>query len=288
MAAHVAAGLVLTACLFPFVDKVRRQRVIRHWAATLLTIMRVRLRVIAPPSAVAAREVVVDALRFQGQGAMLLLNHLSWLDIFVIHSVRPAHFVAKAEILRWPLLGFLVASAGTVFVERGRRHAVRDVNHRVATLLGDGELVGLFPEGTTGDGDRLLPFHANLIQPAIDAKASIVVAGLRYRDEDGGPTTATLFTGEITMFESLLRIARRGPLTAELHLLDTIEANVTRHEVARRARSMIARALGFLDEADEASEELSSVIVVPTPVSPGRGPVDTRREIPPDPRDELL
>jgi 1-acyl-sn-glycerol-3-phosphate acyltransferase len=292
MAAHVTYGVAICALLFPFVDELRRQRVIRCWSATILSIMRVRLHVIAPPTGAAARDVVVDALRagdHRGErGAMVVLNHLSWLDIFVVHAVRPAHFVAKSEITSWPLLGFLVASAGTIFVERGKRHAVRDVNHRVTTLLAEGQLVALFPEGTTGDGERLLAFHANLIQPALDARVPIVVGGLRYRDVEGGPTTATLFTGEITMFESLLRIARRGPLIAELHLLDVVdETDTTRHEVARRARATIAQALGFDDEAREAREGLSTMIVVPG-INPARGSAGTRLETLPDPRDELL
>jgi 1-acyl-sn-glycerol-3-phosphate acyltransferase len=208
MAIHVMAGLGTVTFVFPFVDERKRRRLVRRWSARLLTVVRVRLQVIGPPAELNMRDIVSNAMRPGGRGAMLVLNHVSWLDIFVVHSVRPAHFVAKAEISRWPLLGFLVAKSGTIFIERGRRHAVREVNHRVTTLLEDNELVGLFPEGTTGDGERLLPFHANLVQPALDARAPIIIGGLRYRDPDGGPTNATLWTGDTTMFQSLLRIAR--------------------------------------------------------------------------------
>ena len=290
MFAHVALGLLLVATLFPLSGASRHRRVIRWWSARLLAIMRVRLVVVPPDrSRAAMADVVEDAMRPDGRGAMLMMNHLSWLDIFVVHSIRPAHFIAKAEIARWPLLGYLVDRTGAIFIERGKRHAVREVNHRVATMLTDGELVGLFPEGTVGDGTRLLPFHANLVQPAIRAGAPIVVAAIRYRDARGGPTTATLYVGAITMFQSMLRIARHGPVTAELRLIDAIDATgMSRHEIGRRAREMVVTALELDDEAHEALEGLSTVIAADFDVSPATSLAGTAPGTPLDPRDELL
>jgi len=252
----------------------------------------VRLRVIRAHGS--ARDVapIDEALELGAssatRGAMLVMNHVSWLDIFIVHSLRPAHFVAKAEIARWPLLGFLVGHTGTIFIERGKRHAVREVNHRLATMLRDGELVGMFPEGMTGAGDRLLPFHANLIQPAIDARTAVIVAGVRYREVDGGPTDATLYTAEVNLVQSLMRLARHGPIVAELTLIDALDATgMSRHALGHRARELIGAVLGFDDEAHEIAEELSTVIVVPD-VSRASAPAHTAPGMSPDPRDELL
>ena len=288
---HIATGVVLVAA-FPVLPPSTRLRIVRWWSRCLLAICRVRLRVVAPlPNQTPHASLVVAALAPGRVGAMLLLNHVSWLDIFVVQSLRPAHFIAKAEIARWPVLGFLTSRTGALFIERGKRHAVRETNHRAARLLTDGGLVCMFPEGTTSDGNRLLPFHGNLIQPAIDAGKPVIVGGLRYRDRHGHASAATLYTGDIDLLRSLLRIVRGGPVFAELRLIDAIEtASVTRHAIARQARIAITDALGFDDLAHEAIEGLATMIVVPdaSPVSRGFAPTGMEPGTLLDPRDELL
>ena len=281
---HLAVGFVLVGGVFPFSGPARRRAVIRWWSGRLLRVFGLRLEV-------DARDGTGRFLAPGGPGAMLVMNHLSWLDIFVVHSLRPARFIAKAEIGRWPALGWLVDRTGTIFIERGRRHAVREVNHKVAALLADGELVGMFPEGQVGDGERLLPFHANLLQPAIDARAPVVVAGLRYRAADGGPTAATYYVGEITLLQSIVRIAKSPPLVAELRLIERVDGGgATRHALARRARTAVATALGLDDDVDEALEDLSTVVVVPDDVAVSRDDAraGTASGTAFDPRDELL
>ena len=302
---HIAVGFGIIAFGFPIISHVARQRVIRWWSGRVLAICGVSVRVVWPdrgtgdgPHA-AARHTVATAMR-PGGGAMLVMNHISWLDIHVVHSQWPARFIAKAEIARWPILGYLTDRTGTIFIERGKRHAVREVNHRAAQLLRDGELVAMFPEGTTSDGDRLLPFHVNLIQSAIDARATIVVAGLRYLDRQGRLTSAASYVGDINLLQSIVRLIRMGPVTAELHLIDAIDVfdgavTVTRHEVGQRARALIAEALGFDDEREEAAEGISTVIVVPDAPQIDRGAAGAgrpgaarRTEMEIDARDELL
>jgi 1-acyl-sn-glycerol-3-phosphate acyltransferase len=290
---HIALGFAIIAFAFPLISRARQHRLVRWWSRRVLAICGVRVRVIGPRPE--ANKDVGAAMRPDGIGAMLVMNHISWIDIHVVHSLRPARFVARAEIARWPVIGYLTGRTGTIFIERGRRHAVREVNHRVAQYLRDGDLVTLFPEGMTSDGDRLLPFHANLVQPAIEARVPIVVAGLRYLDARGRPTTAPSYAGEINLFESIVRIVHAGPITAELHLIEAIDSarasgSVTRHEIAQRARALVADALGFDDENDEVEEEISTVIVVPDEAHLSRGVAlpGTGPETAIDPRDELL
>lgn len=295
IAFHLALGMAIIAFLFPMVEPARRDALKRWWSRRVLTIAGVRIRVIGPRTADPerariVREAFAPSDPVKATGAMLVLNHISWLDIHVIDAIRPARFVAKSEIAGWPVVGYLTSRTGTIFIERGRRHAVRDANHRAAQLLAEGALIGMFPEGTTGDGDRLLPFHANLIQPAIEARVPVIVAGLRYVDRDGRRTVETSYIGDTSLFESVVRILRAPPIVAELHLIDAIDgASATRHEVSRRARALIADALDFDDEADEAAEGVSTVIVVPDAgVRTGAATAGRAPEAEIDLRDELL
>ncbi len=274
---HVVVALSIVGLLFPFCSISRRRWFVRWWSGRVLTVCRLELRVMGPAL---GNDVVARALRPGGIGAMLVTNHISWLDIFVVHSLRAARFVAKAEISRWPLLGFLTDRTGAVFIERGKRHAVREANQRVTALLAEGNLIGMFPEGAVSDGERLLPFHGNLIQPAIDARVPVIVGGLRYRDPHGRRTTATYYVGDVTLLDSIVRIARHGPLVVELHLLDVLDvATMTRHEVARAARGLIGEALGFEDESGDAADDALSRDVAPAGRAPGTA-LDPRGGLP--------
>ena len=117
--------------------------------------------------------LTVMGIRLECAGALqpapvlLLANHVSWLDILAIDAWRPVRFVSKADVRKWPLLGFMVACGGTLFIERERKRDALRVVHQVADALRAGASVAVFPEGTTGAGPLLLPFHANLLQAAI-------------------------------------------------------------------------------------------------------------------------
>ena len=191
-------------------------------------------------------------------GSLLLINHTSWLDVFSIAAVVPARFVSKAEIGRWPLFGWLAIMVGTLFVERGRRHAVVRTNQVLAERLRSGQLIGVFPEGTTTDGSRLLPFHANLVQPAIDLGAPLRPVGVRFTQR-GEFSRAAMFVGEMNVMQSLWRVVTAPYLTVELHWLPPIDPPPSnRHAAANAARSAIAHALGVPLEEHELQGEFTS------------------------------
>ena len=102
---------------------------------------------------------------------LIVANHVSWLDISVITALAPVVFVAKQEVAGWPLMGLLARLQRTVFVDRGRRHKTREVNAEIAQRLAEGDPVVLFGEGTSSDGNRVLPFRSALIGAARDALA---------------------------------------------------------------------------------------------------------------------
>lgn len=121
-------------------------------------------------------------------------------------ATTSAHFVAKIEIASWPVVGRLVIGAGTLFIERGKRHAVHQLNERIQSMLSAGRRVAVFPEGTTSDGLRLLQFHGNLLEPALRAQAPIIPVGIRYTDLQGQYSDAIDFTGNMSFGESMKRV----------------------------------------------------------------------------------
>ncbi len=251
----IAWGLVAVVLVFRFLPMAVRNRVIRFWSRTLLRVLGVRLIVHGEgPDLQRAR----TGLSADGHGLMLLANHVSWLDVHALNSVVPARLVAKAEIARWPLLGLLARSSGTLFVERGRRHAVHAVNQKIAEHLQQGETIGVYPEGTTTDGHTLLPFHANLMQPALDVHAQLRPIALRYT-QDGKVCRAAAYTGGDHLLASLWRILTTPRVVLDVHWLPPLPTDIERrHDAARLAREAIAAALGInLPQTDRNRPESS-------------------------------
>jgi 1-acyl-sn-glycerol-3-phosphate acyltransferase len=175
---------------------------------------------------------------------MLVSNHVSWLDVWVIHAVSPVRFVAKSDVRRWPVIGWLVERAGTIFIERAKRHDTARTNRTIVETLTRGERVGIFPEGTTTDGTHLRPFHASLFQPALGAGAHVVPVAVRYPSRDGAVNLDAAYAGERSLLESLRLILRQRRLRAEVTFAPVIEiSGKTRREIAREAEEAIARAL---------------------------------------------
>lgn len=153
-------------------------------------------------------------------GTLLLCNHISWLDIVVIGAQMPVRFVAKAEVRRWPLLGTLAAAAGTVFLQRGRRSgpdSSAEVTQLIGQALAAGELVLLFPEGTTSDGRRVRRFHARLIPSGYP----VAPLALAYR---GDGAAAVPFLGNDNFGASLWRLLAESEVHAHLHCLAPVTA----------------------------------------------------------------
>jgi len=154
-----------------------------------------------------------------GHGPMLLVaNHISWLDILVMSATQPARFVSKADVKSWPVLGSLVTGAGTLYIERENRRDAMRVVHQMAQSLHQGDILAVFPEGTTGDGQTLLPFHANLIQAAISSNAPVLPLGLSFVDgHTGARSDAPLFIGDTTLLQSLWATLRATRVKAVVH-----------------------------------------------------------------------
>lgn len=164
-------------------------------------------------------------VRVQSQGpvwggpVLRVANHLSWLDILVMNAVAPSRFVSKSEVRQWPLIGTLTVGAGTLLIEREKRRDAMRVVHHMAESLQAGDAVAVFPEGTTSNGEALLPFHANLLQAAVVTDAPVQPWALRYRHaRTGQPHHAPLFVGDTTLAASLLSTLLASDLVAEVRL----------------------------------------------------------------------
>jgi len=231
---HALHGAAICAFEFPRADAARRRARIEWWAAQMLTRLDVRLEVRGT---------------LHAAPVLLLANHVSWLDILAVHAVHAARFVSKADVRRWPLIGFLTAGAGTILIQREKKRDALRVVHHVAEALREGTTVALFPEGTTGSGRSVLPFHANLLQAAIAAGAPVQPVVLRFSDARTAFSAAAEYVGSTTLLQSLARIASTDGLVVHVELLPALSVEGSdRRSLAAEVRGRIQAAL---DEAAE-------------------------------------
>ena len=226
---HALYGGWICAVVFPFLDDAARMRRVAWWARRMLDVLGIGLE---------ARGSL------QAAPVLLVSNHVSWLDILAIDAVRPARFVSKADVRRWPLLGFMVACGGTLFIERERKRDALRVVHQVAAALHDGATVAVFPEGTTGAGATLLPFHANLLQAAISTATPVQPIALRYADAGAAFSEAPWYLDDTTLLQSVWQVASADALVAHVTALLPVDtASIERRRLAQTVRHDIQRAL---------------------------------------------
>ncbi|OYY87915.1 MAG: 1-acyl-sn-glycerol-3-phosphate acyltransferase [Polaromonas sp. 28-63-22] len=189
---HALRGLWTIKTVFPKLEQEDRHARVNVWAGEMLQIVGIELVVNGTPPA---------------EGPVLLVaNHISWLDILVMHASRHCRFVSKADIKKWPIVGTMAGAAGTMYLERESRRDAHRVVVQMADRLRAGDVLAVFPEGTTGDGITLKPFHANLIQAAIEASAPVQPVALKFIDAASGQTSfAPSYVDDETLVGSIWR-----------------------------------------------------------------------------------
>ena len=202
-AAHAIGGYWMVRREFPHLDEATKGLKVQGWSVRMLQIMGITLDV--------RGEV-------PSHGPLLLVaNHISWLDILVLHASRHCRFVSKADVHHWPVIGTLANGCGTVFVERESRRDAMRVVHHMADALRSGDVLAIFPEGTTSDGNGTLPFHANLFQAAISTHAPVQPIGLTYLDaKSGAPSHVTDYVGDVSLVGSVWATVSAKPLLARV------------------------------------------------------------------------
>jgi 1-acyl-sn-glycerol-3-phosphate acyltransferase len=226
---HVLHGM-LVMTRFPQLDAAGRHQRIQWWSAGVLRAVGMGLRVngTARPGA-----------------NLIVANHISWIDIAALHAALPhARFVSKSDVLAWPLLGWLIRNAGTLFIERERKRDAVRVVHAMAQALQAGDSVAVFPEGTTGEGPQLLPFHANLLQAAITTGTPVQPVVLRFSDADQAYSPAVVYVGDTTLLQSLWRVVSARGLCAHVEILPAIATlHADRRALAQHLRELMAERL---------------------------------------------
>jgi 1-acyl-sn-glycerol-3-phosphate acyltransferase len=234
---HLLYGMWTVWTRFPRATPQQRLELNRAWSLRMLQLCGMRL------------VVHNDGARLD-EGVLVVANHISWIDIYVINAWRPTPFVSKAEIRKWPVVGWLAQQLGTVFIQREKRSDAKRIMHELANRLNAGELMCVFPEGTTSDGVQLLPFHANMFQAAVSASRPVQPVCMMYEDAQGRQSTAPAYIGELSLGESLDALLRAGPLTAHVYVGAPLAPGADRRLLAAEAQASVGAALAALQDPE--------------------------------------
>lgn len=232
----VVRGLCLAGLVMPRRDAAGKQAIVQRWSTQMLRCLGVEVRVSG---------------HIQAGAVLMVANHVSWLDIPALHASAPrARFVSKSNIAHWPLLGRLARAGGTLFIERERKRDALRVVHEVADALRQADAVAVFPEGTTGAGHGVLPFHANLLQAAITTATAIQPIVLRYSEPGQAVSIAAQYINDTTLGESLMKVCRARGLVVDVRFLPAEPAGeLDRRMLAEHLRERIAAELRAIDQA---------------------------------------
>lgn len=172
---------------------------------------------------------------------LLVANHVGYVDVLLLAAETGAVFVSKAEVRGWPLIGLTSRAMGTLFVPRGDKRALAEVNGAIAAALEAGRLVGFFPEGTTTDGETLLPFRPSLFEPAVGGRAPVWCAALRYATRPPAPpaSRAVAWFDEPSFVRHALRLLALRRFDAEAVFAAEPVVGADRKELAERAEATV-------------------------------------------------
>jgi len=235
---HVLVHLPLTVLLInPLTARIRfpggesvAHRVIRCWQGGLMRVFGLRVRRVGTPVA---------------RAALFVANHVCWIDIVAMHSQRVVGFVAKREIQRWPLIGWLASRGETIFHHRGSQQSLGEVTAAMVARLRSGCSVGVFPEGRTRDGRDIGPFHARIFMAAVEAGVPVQPVALRYGPH-GTAQTRVAFAAHENFLGNFLRLLGEPGSTADIVFLQPIAPDDARarRDIAQIARTRIVEAMG--------------------------------------------
>jgi 1-acyl-sn-glycerol-3-phosphate acyltransferase len=212
LALQFGRGLWTVALRFPFWRPAQKNAAIQRWARQVLAILDI--------------EVQAHNMAAPGFSGLVVSNHLSWLDVLVLQSLMPVAFVAKSEVRRWPVVGYLAHACATIFVDRNSARSAHAMVERTAAAITQGQAVVVFPEGTSSDGQQLGTFHPNIFESAIRADSQVQPLALQYVDAATGTVaTAAHFTGDMTLLGSLQKVSTTAGMRAQVHVGPCIAAH---------------------------------------------------------------
>ncbi len=208
---HATLGLAFVMVMInPLTERLRvrgetlDQSAIRWWSQLMVRIFGMRVRRVGTPLPGAA---------------LFVANHVSWIDITLLHSQRPLGFVAKAEIARWPFIGWLASRGGTIYHHRGDNDSLHGVMHQMVQRLEHGKAVGVFAEGRTNDGRAIGVFHARIFQPAVLAGVPAQPVALKY-GAGGDAQAIVAFKARENFIQNMVRLLGEPSRVVEVHFLE--------------------------------------------------------------------
>ena len=203
---------------------------VRWWARGLLRVFGMRVRGEGTPLA---------------GGTMFVANHVSWIDIMALHSQHMMGFIAKSEIRRWPVVGWITSHGETIYLHRGNANSLGDVMAEMSERLRAGRAVAAFPEGGTRDGRALGAFHARIFTAAVDADAPVQPVALCFGERCEAQPIVAFARGESFM-GNFVRLLGEPPRPVTVRFLEPIlhAEHEGRRGIARLAQARIEAAMG--------------------------------------------
>jgi 1-acyl-sn-glycerol-3-phosphate acyltransferase len=218
---------ILRCALFPLLPLKMRKKMVQSWCIRLLRILKVKVMIHGDPSVL-----------FGTKPYLLVSNHISWLDIHVINSIRPVIFVAKADVSKWPIFGYLASMLGTIFLKREKLSDIKRVIQLMKEKLTNQEIVAIFPEGTSTDGKSVLPFKSNLFESAHQAEVNVLPITIQYTENNEYSNRAA-FIGDMELIDSIKNILKSNHLVVHIHLSDSLPSHLSRQELASQAHHLV-------------------------------------------------
>jgi lyso-ornithine lipid O-acyltransferase len=234
-------GIIIVITIMPLLNlqggrksALLAQQICTYWRKLVCRILNIRIHITGTPSSTAG---------------LVVANHISWLDIIAIGAQQPMIFIAKQEVSEWPVMGFLAAHIGTLFVSRGDGAETRRTAEKMLWELRAGKRLMLFPEGTTTRGDQVLRFHARLFHPAQLAQAPVQAVAIHY---SGPAKDVAPFIDDDAFVPHLLRVIQLRRIDLHLHFCTPLPPSPERNRLAQTARTQVLSALpaGALKKAE--------------------------------------
>lgn len=224
-------GLLTVFLLFGWMSKSARETIVKNWSKLLMKTTGVKVTQEGQP--------ILDG------PVMLAANHVSWIDIFIINSQRATSFIAKSEIRQWPVIGWLVYAVGTIFIQRGSRQAVIEINAGMDDYFKANTCIGLFPEGTTSDGLSVLHMYSGLLEGAMNSRVPIQPVALLFTHE-GKRSGRVAFVGEQTLVANIWVLLSSKNVGVQVRFLPPItqageEITIPRQELADNIRAVLLK-----------------------------------------------
>jgi 1-acyl-sn-glycerol-3-phosphate acyltransferase len=234
--AILLSGMAGAALDFPWQEQASRRAASRKWRAEWLH-----------RHCRSAMGKLGIEVRVEGpvpERGLVVCNHLSYLDILILSAAFPCIFVSKLEVRSWPLFGWLARLGGTIFVDRRQRSETPRVRHCMEEALREGIPVVLFPEGTSTDGSRVLPFRSALFEPAVRLGQQVTPAHIGYEVAGGTAARDVCYWGGMTLMPHLFRLLSKGKITGRIRIAAQSRIYSNRKQAALRAREEVVALSG--------------------------------------------